>query len=216
MWLCAHARVHTHTHLERESEKKSLKMKRNTSPSAATPLSHCVHLPSPFSSPLLSLVLWNSTCYRLAAWELCRDVVCTPTWYSASSQFHIQPCWCVRQTSRTSSSSKSLMTFWSILDRVHWTRTSCAVLFFVPIDCIKIMDVTTLTSPTGLWNYFEALYLAFWPSPSWIFGARSDEKWPYLDERVELTVTLAASLVCTVHLQSMVKYDNTIANANFL
>lgn len=74
-------------------------MKRNTSPSAAPPLSHCVRFPSPFSFLLLSLVLWNSTCYRLAAWEPRHDVVCTPAWYSASSRFHIQPCWCARQTS---------------------------------------------------------------------------------------------------------------------
>ena len=34
-----------------------------------------------------------------------------------------------------------------------------------------------------------------------------------LDERVALTIALAASVVSTVHLQSMVNSDN--ANANF-
>lgn len=40
-------------------------------------------------------------------------------------------------------------------------------------------------------------------------------KWPYLDDRVELTRVLAASLVNTVHLQSMINYDHANANANF-
>ncbi len=97
---CTHAG--TYTHPERESEKKSLKMKGNSSPSAASPhlsFSLTVSVYLTLFSPLLSLLLWNSTCYRLTAWELRHDVVCTPTWYSASSQSHIQPCWCARQTS---------------------------------------------------------------------------------------------------------------------
>lgn len=92
-------------------------MKRNTSPSAAPPLSHCVRLPSPFSFLLLSLVLWNSTCYRLAAWERRHYVVCTCAWYSASSQFHIfSPADVQGKQAGTSSSSRSLMTFWNSVD----------------------------------------------------------------------------------------------------
>lgn len=43
------------------------------------------------------------------------------------------------------------------------------------------------------------------------------QKWSYLDKRVELPLTLAlgASLVNTVHLQSMANCDNANTNANF-
>ena len=34
------------------------------------------------------------------------------------------------------------------------------------------------------------------------------QKWPYLGERVELTLMLAATLISTVHLQSMVNCDS--------
>lgn len=37
--------------------------------------------------------------------------------------------------------------------------------------------------------------------PSWIFGARSDEKGPHLEKMVELTPTLAASLVSALHFE---------------
>ena len=72
------------------------------------------------------------------------------------------------------------------------------------------MDVATVTSPIGLWTpilkpqvcILTVTILEFW-----------SQKRPYLDERVELTLTLAVSWVSTVHLQSMVNCDN--ANANF-
>lgn len=99
-----HTCMHMHTSRERKqkeiSEDEEEYMKEwGIHPLQQHPHSHCVRLPSPFSSPLLSLVLWNRTCYRLAAWELRHDVVCTPA-CTASSHFHIQPRWCARQTSR--------------------------------------------------------------------------------------------------------------------
>lgn len=41
------------------------------------------------------------------------------------------------------------------------------------------------------------------------------QKWPYLDERVELILTLATNLVRMVHLESMANCDNANANVNF-
>ena len=49
---------------------------------------------------------------------------------------------------------------------------------------------------------FDASYLAVWLLPSFIFGAKN------LDKRVGLTLALAASLVKTVHVHSMVNCDN--------
>ena len=40
---------------------------------------------------------------------------------------------------------------------------------------------------------FEASSLVFWPSLSFIFGARNDKKWPHLDESVELGRSSPAS-----------------------
>lgn len=74
------------------------------------------------------------------------------------------------------------------------------------------MDVFTITSPIGLWApilrpQFCILTIAildFW-----------SKKLLYLDEWVEKTVTLATSLVSTMHLQSMINCYNANANANF-
>ena len=44
-------------------------------------------------------------------------------------------------------------------------------------------------------------------------GYNTSMTWTYLDEGLELTIALAASLVSMVHLQSMVNSNN--ANANF-
>lgn len=73
------------------------------------------------------------------------------------------------------------------------------------------MDVFTITSPIGLWALilrprFCILTIAildFW-----------SQKLLYLDEWVEKTVTLATSLVSTMHLQSMINCYNANANAN--
>ena len=57
--------------------------------------------------------------------------------------------------------------------------------------------------------------LAFRLLTSWIFGAKRDKKWPYLGKRVALTLMLVASLVSTVHLQSMDNCDYANAIASF-
>lgn len=97
--LCARASRRAQVQTEKGEKRKSLKMKRQTSPFSGAPLSLCPSPPpvTPFPPPLLSPALWNSTCYSLAAWELRHDVVCTPAWYSSSSQPRIQaPAWCAK------------------------------------------------------------------------------------------------------------------------
>lgn len=76
------------------------------------------------------------------------------------------------------------------------------------VDFIKEVDVDTLTLPSGLWiTLCEAFDLTFETLPS--FGFQS-QKWPCLDERVELSFQL--SYFCEMQPKYMTTKVNRDAN----
>ena len=88
--------------------------------------------------------------------------------------------------------------------RLDWQNShgicTITLTLTLTLDCKEIIGIATVMTPIDLWTRVLKRQVCILTVTMLVFWS----------QKVELTLVLAPSLVCMVHLQSMVNFDHTV------